>query len=61
MEISLRQRISKKTGRVTLYLEFYNGYTKDQNGKRVASGMYLVFSATADGTTGIVTKIAVIN
>jgi hypothetical protein len=34
---------------------------KDQNGKRVASGMYLVFSATADGTTGIVTKIAVIN
>jgi hypothetical protein len=33
MEISLRQRTSKKTGRVTLYLEYYNGYTKLPNGK----------------------------
>lgn len=33
MEISLRQRTSKRTGRVTLYLEYYNGYTKLPNGK----------------------------
>jgi len=33
MEISLRQRTSKRTGRVTLYLEYYNGYTKLANGK----------------------------
>lgn len=33
MEIHLRQRTSKKTGRITLYLEFYNGYTKLPNGK----------------------------
>lgn len=33
MEISLRQRLSKKTGRITLYLEIYKGYSKDENGK----------------------------
>jgi len=33
MEISLRQRTSKRTGRVTLYLEYYKGYTKLPNGK----------------------------
>ena len=33
MEISLRQRISKRTGRVTLYLEYYKGYTKLPDGK----------------------------
>ena len=33
MEISLRQRISKRTGRITLYLEYYNGYTKMPDGK----------------------------
>lgn len=33
MEISLRQRVSKKTSRVTLYLEYYKGYTKLPNGK----------------------------
>lgn len=33
MEISLRQRVSKKTGKITLYLEIYKGYTKDENGK----------------------------
>lgn len=33
MEISLRKRISKKTGRVTLYLEIYKGYEKLPGGK----------------------------
>jgi integrase len=33
MKVSLRKRLSKKTGRVTLYLEFYNGYSKLPNGK----------------------------
>lgn len=33
MEISLRKRISKKTGRVTLYLEYYKGYTRLPDGK----------------------------
>lgn len=33
MEISLRQRVSKKTGRVTLYLEIYKGYEKLPDGK----------------------------
>jgi integrase len=33
MKVSLRKRISKKTGRVTLYLEFYNGYKKLPDGK----------------------------
>lgn len=33
MEVSLRQRVSKRTGRVTLYLEYYKGYTKLPDGK----------------------------
>lgn len=33
MEVSLRQRLSKKTGRITLYLEIYKGYEKLPNGK----------------------------
>ncbi|MFP9114429.1 site-specific integrase [Flavobacterium sp. RHBU_3] len=33
MKISLRQRVSKKTGKVTLYLEFYKGHEKLPNGK----------------------------
>lgn len=34
---------------------------KSRNGERVASGIYIVFSATAEGEMGIVTKIAVLN
>ncbi len=34
---------------------------RDQNGSKVKTGIYIVFSATADGEVGIVTKIAVIN
>lgn len=37
----------------------WNG--KDQDGKRVASGIYMVETATAEGKKGIVCKIAVIN
>jgi len=33
MKVSLRKRLSKKTGKVTLYLELYNGYTKLPDGK----------------------------
>ena len=31
------------------------------NGKRVASGIYMVEAATEDGSSGVVCKIAVIN
>lgn len=37
----------------------WNG--RDMNGKRVASGVYMVMTATADGKKGTVCKIAVIN
>ncbi len=33
MEISLRQILSKKTGKITLYLEVYKGYEKLSDGK----------------------------
>ena len=33
----------------------------DQNGKRVASGIYMVNTATQDGKKGTVCKIAIIN
>ncbi len=33
MNVTLRQRKSNKTDRVTLYLEIYKGYTKGPNGK----------------------------
>ncbi|MEC5395767.1 tyrosine-type recombinase/integrase [Bergeyella sp. RCAD1439] len=33
MKISLRKRLSKKTGKITLYLELYKGYSKLPNGK----------------------------
>ena len=34
---------------------------KDKNGKRVASGVYMVITATSSGSKGTVCKIAVIN
>ena len=34
---------------------------KDRNGKRVASGIYMVITATSNGSKGTVCKIAVIN
>ena len=34
---------------------------KDKNGKRVASGIYMVITATSNGSKGTVCKIAVIN
>jgi ligand-binding sensor domain-containing protein len=34
---------------------------RDQTGKRAATGVYLIFAATADGTESMVGKIAVIN
>ena len=34
---------------------------KDRNGKRVASGIYMVITATSSGNKGTVCKIAVIN
>ena len=37
----------------------WNG--RDMNGKRVASGVYMVMTATAEGKKGTVCKIAVIN
>ena len=37
----------------------WNG--RDKNGERVASGMYMVATATSDGKKGVVCKIAVIN
>ncbi len=33
MDIKLRKRVSESTGRTSLSLEFYFGYTKDENGK----------------------------
>ena len=33
---------------------------KDQNGKKVASGIYMVETATSDGNKGTVCKIAII-
>ena len=34
---------------------------KDKNGKRVASGVYMVESADEDGNNGTVCKVAVVN
>ena len=34
---------------------------KDRNGRRVASGVYMVLTATSDGNKGVVCKIAVVN
>lgn len=34
---------------------------KDRQGRRVASGVYMVMASTEDGKTGVVTKIAIIN
>jgi flagellar hook assembly protein FlgD len=45
----------KSTGRTFMW----NG--RDKNGDRVASGMYMVATATSDGKKGVVCKIAVIN
>ena len=33
MKVNLRKRLSKKTGLISLYLEYYNGYSRDENGK----------------------------
>jgi flagellar hook assembly protein FlgD len=33
----------------------------DKKGKRVASGIYMVITATSDGKKGVVCKIAIIN
>ena len=37
----------------------WNG--KDKNGKRVASGIYMVLSADENGDNGTVCKVAVVN
>lgn len=39
----------------------FTWYGKDLSGKRVASGIYMVCVATAEGDKGVVTKIAVVN
>lgn len=39
----------------------YLWYGLDSNGKRVASGIYMVMVATAEGDKGVVCKIAIIN
>ena len=39
----------------------YTWNAKDQKGKRVASGIYMVETATNDGSKGTVCKIAIIN
>ena len=39
----------------------YKWYGLDRDGRRVASGVYMVAVATADGETGIVCKVAIIN
>ena len=39
----------------------YTWNAKDQKGKRVASGIYMVETATNDGRKGTVCKIAIIN
>lgn len=39
----------------------YKWYGLDKNGKRVASGVYMVAVATAEGEKGVVCKVAVIN
>lgn len=39
----------------------YLWYGLDSNGKRVASGIYMVMIATAEGDKGVVCKIAIIN
>jgi flagellar hook assembly protein FlgD len=44
----------KSTGRTFMW----NG--RDKNGDRVASGMYMVATATSDGKKGVVCKIAVV-
>jgi len=36
-------------------------YGLDRNGKRVASGVYMVEVATEEGSKGVVCKIAIIN
>ncbi|MBM6992272.1 MAG: Por secretion system protein [Prevotella sp.] len=39
----------------------YKWYGLDQSGRRVASGVYMVEVATADGEKGVVCKIAIVN
>ena len=39
----------------------YKWYGLDRNGKRVASGVYMVEIATEEGSKGVVCKIAIIN
>ena len=39
----------------------YKWYGLDRDGRRVASGVYMVAVATADGETGVVCKVAIIN
>ena len=39
----------------------YKWYGLDRNGKRVASGVYMVEVATEEGDKGVVCKIAIIN
>ena len=40
-------------------LFLWNG--QDKKGRRVASGIYMVHTATADGSKGVVCKIAIVN
>jgi hypothetical protein len=39
----------------------FNWDCRNKQGKRVASGVYMVITATSDGKKGTVCKIAVIN
>lgn len=39
----------------------YKWYGLDLNGKRVASGVYMVEIATSEGDKGVVCKIAIVN
>lgn len=34
---------------------------RDQSGRRVASGVYMVLTATSDGKKGVVCKVAIVN
>lgn len=39
----------------------YKWYGLDENGKRVASGIYMIAVATAEGDSGVVCKVAIVN
>ena len=39
----------------------YKWYAQDRDNHRVASGIYMVLVATADGDKGVVCKVAVVN